>query len=196
MDDTGGSNYQPMGTSQLLSVPYALHAKTAENVPAPLQIGDTHAGGIIFHLDPDGVHGLVAAASDQGTARWGCFGTELPGVQNVTNNPPTGPGADIGWGAVNTAAIVNDCADAGIAARLCDELVLNGYNDWFLPSAVELNLMYTNLHLAGLGGFASDDYWSSSENPSNSAWEQDFGNGLQGMNSKDSFQRVRAVRAF
>ena len=31
MDATGGTNYQLMGTSQLLSVPYALHAKTAEN---------------------------------------------------------------------------------------------------------------------------------------------------------------------
>ena len=31
MDATGGINYQLMGTSQLLSVPYALHAKTAEN---------------------------------------------------------------------------------------------------------------------------------------------------------------------
>lgn len=32
MDDTGGATYQLMGTSQLLSVPYALHAKTAESV--------------------------------------------------------------------------------------------------------------------------------------------------------------------
>lgn len=31
MDVTGGTNYQLMGTSQLVSVPYALHAKTAEN---------------------------------------------------------------------------------------------------------------------------------------------------------------------
>lgn len=30
-DPTGGSNYTISGTSQLLSVPYALHAKTAEN---------------------------------------------------------------------------------------------------------------------------------------------------------------------
>ena len=30
-DPTGGSNYTITGTSQLLSVPYALHAKTAEN---------------------------------------------------------------------------------------------------------------------------------------------------------------------
>ena len=32
MDPTGGTTYQAMGTSQLLSVPYALHAKTAESV--------------------------------------------------------------------------------------------------------------------------------------------------------------------
>jgi hypothetical protein len=31
MDETGGSNYQNMGTSQLLSVPYALYAGKAEN---------------------------------------------------------------------------------------------------------------------------------------------------------------------
>jgi len=31
LDATGGTNYQFMGISQLLSVPYALHAKTAEN---------------------------------------------------------------------------------------------------------------------------------------------------------------------
>lgn len=32
MDATGGTNYSVMGTSQLMSVPYALHSKTAENV--------------------------------------------------------------------------------------------------------------------------------------------------------------------
>lgn len=32
LDATGGSNYQLMGTSQLLSVPYALHAASADNV--------------------------------------------------------------------------------------------------------------------------------------------------------------------
>ena len=31
IDATGGTNYIKMGTSQLLSVPYALHSKTAEN---------------------------------------------------------------------------------------------------------------------------------------------------------------------
>lgn len=32
LDPSGGTNYQEMGSSQLLSVPYALHAKTAESL--------------------------------------------------------------------------------------------------------------------------------------------------------------------
>ncbi|MEN8120101.1 MAG: fibrobacter succinogenes major paralogous domain-containing protein [Bacteroidota bacterium] len=32
IDENGGSSYTEMGTSQLMSVPYALHAKTADNV--------------------------------------------------------------------------------------------------------------------------------------------------------------------
>jgi hypothetical protein len=32
LDPAGGTAYQDMGTSQLLSVPYALHAKTAETI--------------------------------------------------------------------------------------------------------------------------------------------------------------------
>ena len=72
-DPTGGSSYTITGTSQLLSVPYALHAKTAESVTSTcgLSIGDTYQGGIIFYLDASGCHGLIAAPGDQSTsAAW------------------------------------------------------------------------------------------------------------------------------
>lgn len=36
VDPTGGSNYSIVGVSQLLSVPYALHAKTAESITGPI----------------------------------------------------------------------------------------------------------------------------------------------------------------
>jgi uncharacterized protein (TIGR02145 family) len=39
-DPTGGSNYSITGTSQLLSVPYALHAKTAEHISGELEESD------------------------------------------------------------------------------------------------------------------------------------------------------------
>ena len=87
MDTDGGANFLTMGTTQLLSVPYALHAATADsliggsstqidsasiadmgfttNSGCGLSIGDYHAGGIIFYLEPDGCHGLVVKENDE-----------------------------------------------------------------------------------------------------------------------------------
>ena len=102
----------------------------------------------------------------------------------------------IGTGDNNTNAIVNALGTGTYAARLCCDLDLNGYTDWFLPSKDELDLMYENLHLQGLGAFGSDYYWSSSESSSGSAWLQRFYGGYQGDGGKDYWNRVRAVRAF
>jgi len=56
--------------------------------------------------------------------------------------------------------------------------------------------MYTQLRLNGLGGLASDNYWSSSEFDANFAWLQYFGDGFQGNGYKNFTLRVRAVRGF
>jgi hypothetical protein len=150
-----------------------------------IQIGSLFFGGIVFYLDGNG-GGLVCAESDQSTnAEWGCYGTTIGGTDT-----------SIGTGAANTAAIVAGCSESGIAARICNDLVLNGYNDWFLPSKDELNLMYENLKLNGIGGFAPNYYWSSSEGSSYDAWLQNFSNGNQGSYRKDYSLRVRAGRAF
>lgn len=42
IDIAGGTNYEVMGTSQLLSVPYALHAKTAETVLNDNDVDETN----------------------------------------------------------------------------------------------------------------------------------------------------------
>jgi hypothetical protein len=47
-----------------------------------------------------------------------------------------------------------------------------------------------------VGGFASDGYWSSTEEDNYGAWWQDFFNGGQDYNGKFSTYYVRAVRAF
>ena len=47
-----------------------------------------------------------------------------------------------------------------------------------------------------VGGFANNNYWSSTENDNNNAWKQNFNNGNQNNNNKNNTNRVRAVRGF
>jgi hypothetical protein len=71
------------------------------------------------------------------------------------------------------------------------------FRDWRLPTKYELNEMYVNLHLQGLGGFAGYFYWSSSEYVYYGAWGQGFSVGGQTNYVKDYANfNVRAVRAF
>ena len=149
-------------------------------------LGELHHGGIVFYIDGTKVHGFVCATNDQSVAaKWGCYGTNLLASD-----------AAIGTGETNTMIIVSKCTTSGIAARLCYDLVYNGYNDWFLPSKDELNLMYNNLKLQGKGSFANGFYWSSTEGGDQTGWCQNFSNGVQDYNFKTNNYYVRAVRAF
>lgn len=151
-----------------------------------IAIGQFYAGGYIFYIDDTGNHGLVCAPSDlPSQAFWGCSTTSISGTS-----------INVGSGATNTAIILASCSEAGIAARLCADLSLNGYNDWFLPSDNELVLMNTNLkskNIANLNG----DCLSSSEGPNNSVWWFRFAWALNSSMPKTyRIADVRAARAF
>jgi len=89
-----------------------------------------------------------------------------------------------------------------MAADVCANLSLGGYYDWFLPSKIELNLMYENLKVSSVGDFSYGWYLSSSEANASGAWLQGFLpgstiNAMQDIYPKDSIiVRVRAARAF
>lgn len=73
------------------------------------------------------------------------------------------------------------------------------FNDWFLPSRDELNLMYTNLKLYDVGNFSNYFYWSSTEIEYNSnyfAIALNFLNGVGVSSSKLASFKVRPVRTF
>ena len=88
------------------------------------------------------------------------------------------------------------------AKFVCENLDINGYSDWLLPTKDDLQSMYTNLHRYGIGGFESSPYWSGTENTSLIAWYVTFGSGraYNGYGDSSSYKSnpnyVRAVRAF
>ena len=194
------------------------YQETAESTKV-YEIGSTGpAGGIVFYdkgYYSEGWRYLEAAPTDlmDGNTAYIIFGfyraTDNSDYQN------TGTGFGIGTGRINTQMLVEAMGDnaytsenkngqkaSSYAAKLCHDYVLNGYDDWFLPSMDELNLMYVNLHQAGLGGFIINDiyisYWSSSEfyNGPGYTWRQCFFNGNKATSYRSDNNRVRPVRAF
>ncbi len=161
------------------------------------------AGGLIFYVKEGGysdgwMYLEAAPATTEWTSKqWGSYQTEIGGT-----------GIGIGSGQSNTTTIVTwlddntDDAHGDVtyktdrAAYLCDDLTLGGYSDWFLPSKDELDQMYANLHLQGVGGFDDNSFWSSSESSAGGAWNQYFSSGSQYSHLKYLANRVRAVRAF
>ncbi len=110
----------------------------------------------------------------------------------------------LGFGESNTQKIIEAFGNGSYAAKICVDYRGGGKDDWFLPSKDELNLMYINLHKAGVGGFAKQLYWSSSKGKllsTGSGWVQDFQDGTQySTYSRQEYEgdpfRVRAIRAF
>ncbi|MDR1624915.1 MAG: hypothetical protein LBT33_00105 [Spirochaetia bacterium] len=150
------------------------------------------AGGIVFY--------------DKGRFSGGWRYLEAAPVQTETDcewgtGISAGTSPAVGTGKRNTqhlAELMKKMNISGNAVLYCDELVYGGLDDWFLPSAGELELMYKNLKAKGLGDFSDTAYWSSTAGSglSNMHLSFQFKSGQGTENYGADTAKVRAVRAF
>jgi len=168
------------------------------------------AGGRVFYdkgVYSDGWRYLEAAPdSTEFLAPWGLYNVVCPSTNT-----------SIGSGQANSEFIISyilspiaPTGDTLTATQLCDELEVNEFDDWFLPSKDELNEMYRILADGlNLGNFKRSSnpisfYWSSSAYSDNSlteTWRQRFDSGqAQGIFNADYTRLkpllVRAIRQY
>lgn len=150
-------------------------------------IGDKAHGGIIFWVDKSGLHGLVAAEEDQASE-----------VTFYDGKTSALKGDSIHAGKYNTKQIIANKSVGYSAAKICSDFKGGGFNDWYLPSKFELNLLYVQYKKWVVKNFARDFYWSSSEDVNDVAWLVRFYDGLLYNYPKygSTAFRVRAIRAF
>ena len=172
-------------------------------------IGDTGpGGGIVFYVSdvafpvpqPNGetkmCRYMEVSPVDIGESQWG---------DGYEEDPHTLQG--LGTGLMNTYNIVSYNADnmttANCAAYAClkysTQTTRKG--EWWLPSRVELNLLYKNLRDKVIATSSGNEeygycYWSSSQYSNINSWVQRFSDGYQYGNNKDITLSARAVRAF
>ena len=211
----------PMGSTGPSASDFASQNICGAGGTSPCTIGSIGpGGGYVFFIDTAGIYAgfdyLEVAPADASTNA--VFGNNVPtcGISsnaNCESNLLTSVAAaqrfqGIGKGLESTNRIYNHYQEMGATLAGTATLAALNYttsraDDWYLPTRAELDLVYQNIHLAGLGGFSASTYWTSSEiaslsgtDPSN-AWVIDFRNTqLYTYSFKNVGMRVRAIRSF
>lgn len=149
-------------------------------------------GGYVVEYDASRQTGLIIADSDvswgtRNIFKWGCRGTDVSLTADHS-----------GMGGESTNAILQACVLVPTAASMCHSYVNNGFTDWVLPTAGDLEKIYLSREtFSGLDGFedlTSDSYWSSSQYSRDEAKGMRWSDGKISSEDKLSEMKLRAVR--
>lgn len=181
-----------------------------EDIKNPIEprVGESREGGIISHIFLPGevgyvegeTHGIVTAPADVVySSQWGCQGTEVGGTSTK-----------LGKGRLNTELVLafhdnlpnfynnpTQCHpdnNGSVAAREALNFSSLGFEDWFMPSLLEMEYLYKNRDQ--IGGFTDSEYWSSCESNAENACVMSFITGEKLSKPKSEIRRVRVVRFF
>ncbi len=162
------------GTSVTVALSDTFQLEERSATLSNLEIGQEYQGGVIgyiFQNEDYGfiageVHGIIISTEDQsqGNINWQ-IGTYSAEEQTTYFNITNSIYEEIGYGKANTDLIIQTQNSTGLpfeAANLTVEYTNDGYDDWFLPSIEELEIVY-NLRFSLNGLFTNDYYFSSTE---------------------------------
>lgn len=170
-------------------------------------IGQMGPGGGIVAYDKgtftNGWRYIEVAPQDSVIEEWGCLNGQVTNANY----------SQVGTGYQNSAAVTNfhnnltnyftnpgicsSLNNGSVSSKTALTVVIGSKDDWFIPSQMELQLIYNNLHTAGLGNFATTNYWSSTEESTSKAKSINFNNGdLVALDKNSPLIKTRVIRFF
>lgn len=207
-------------SSLLVSWDTSSSLTTIQEEPHSYNIGDQGpSGGLVFYDKGNyqeewryleaAPQGWAGALYDP-KAQWGAYPFNLQGKTL---------GNEIGSGLQNSRHIVNynihveenretyeqlpeaermfsESHDGSVAAKVALNATINGFDDYFLPSQEELEIMRNTLYKNDVGSFQADMYWSSSMSNDRSGTAMNFWNGATIASYTNTSYYVRPIRKF
>ncbi len=120
---------------------------------ASFQIGQYYGGGYIFYIDNSGKHGLIMDTIDlENTNSPSIYGSFWDAFLRYGVDPSPYnslvTSSQVGTGLANTTVLLTNIGADCPPAYLCKMSNHAGYNDWYLPSFGELELMFRQNYLS------------------------------------------------